>query len=86
VTRPATDVPTPPADDDDIPRFLADLGLPGIVDLHVHFLPERMLRKVWAYFDEAPLHYGTPWPVQYRTAEPSGWPRWASSACGRSRR
>ena len=40
-------------DDDDVPRFLAELGLPGIVDVHVHFLPERMLHKVWAYFDEA---------------------------------
>ena len=70
MTGPATDVPPPPADDDDIPRFLADLGLPGIVDLHVHFLPERMLHKVWAYFDQAQLHYGTPWPVHYRTSEP----------------
>ena len=70
MTGPATDVPTPPADDADLPRFLADLGLPGIVDLHVHFLPERMLRKVWAYFDQAEQHYGTPWPVHYRTSEP----------------
>jgi uncharacterized protein len=70
VTGPATDVSAPPADDDDVPRFLADLGLPGLVDLHVHFLPERMLHKVWAYFDEAQLHYGTPWPVHYRTSEP----------------
>ena len=70
MTAPATDVPAPPAHDDDVPRFLADLGLPGLVDLHVHFLPERMLHKVWAYFDEAQLHYGTPWPVHYRRSEP----------------
>ena len=63
-------VPAPPESDDDVPRFLADLGLPGIVDVHVHFLPERMLRKVWAYFDNASTHYGTPWPIQYRTPEP----------------
>ncbi|MHA6619973.1 amidohydrolase family protein [Pseudonocardia sp. DLS-67] len=62
--------PAPPESDDDVPRFLADLGLPGIVDIHVHFLPERMLRKVWAYFDEAVTHYGTAWPIQYRTPEP----------------
>ena len=86
MTGPATDVPAPPADDDDVPRFLADLGLPGLVDLHVHFLPERMLHKVWAYFDEAQLHYGTPWPVHYQPRSRSGWPRWASSACRRSRR
>lgn len=59
----------PPAGDDDIPRFLADLGLPGIVDVHVHFLPERVLAKVWAYFDAADTHYGRPWPIHYRTSE-----------------
>jgi predicted TIM-barrel fold metal-dependent hydrolase len=63
-------VPPPPESDDDVPRFLADLGVPGIVDIHVHFLPERMLRKVWAYFDQAQAHYGTAWPIQYRTPEP----------------
>jgi predicted TIM-barrel fold metal-dependent hydrolase len=64
------DLPAPPRADDDIPRFLAELGLPGIVDAHVHFLPERMLQKVWAYFDDAQTHYGTSWPIQYRTPEP----------------
>jgi uncharacterized protein len=62
--------PAPPESDDDVPRFLADLGLPGIVDVHVHFLPERVLRKVWAYFDQARTHYGTAWPIHYRTPEP----------------
>jgi uncharacterized protein len=63
------DVPAPPGDDDDVPRFLADLGLPGMVDIHVHFLPEPMLRKVWAFFDQARTHYGTDWPIHYRTPE-----------------
>ncbi|GEL18628.1 amidohydrolase family protein [Pseudonocardia asaccharolytica] len=62
-------LPTPPVDDGDVPRFTADLGLSGLVDAHVHFLPEPVMRKVWAYFDEAETHYGTPWPVQYRTPE-----------------
>lgn len=65
-----TALPAPPRDDDDLPRFIAELGLPGIVDVHVHFLPERMLDKVWAYFDAAEAHYGTAWPVHYRTPEP----------------
>jgi uncharacterized protein len=60
----------PPAQDGDVPRFLAELGVPGIVDVHVHFLPEQVMRKVWAYFDEAAAHYGTAWPIQYRTPEP----------------
>jgi hypothetical protein len=62
-------VPAPPVGDDDVPRFLADLGVPGIVDAHVHFLPEPVMRKVWAYFDQAAEHYGTEWPIQYRTPE-----------------
>jgi uncharacterized protein len=63
-------VPAPPETDDDVPRFLAELGVPGIVDVHVHFLPEPVLRKVWAYFDEAQTNYGTAWPIHYRTPEP----------------
>ncbi len=63
-------VPAPPETDDDVPRFLADLGLPGMVDVHVHVLPEPVLRKVWAYFDRAQTHYGTAWPIHYRTPEP----------------
>jgi hypothetical protein len=39
------------------------------VDLHVHFMPDRVLRKVWAYFDRAQEHYGTAWPVHYRGTE-----------------
>jgi hypothetical protein len=45
------------------------LGLPGLVDLHLHFLPESMLRKVWDYFDQATEHYGMAWPVHYRLPE-----------------
>lgn len=62
-------LPAPPVSDDDVPRFLADLGVPGIVDVHVHFLPERVLAKVWAYFDNAETHYGRAWPIHYRTPE-----------------
>ena len=69
MTGPATDVPAPPADDADVPRFLAELGLPGLVDVHVHFLPERVMDKVWAYFDAAEPHYGMAWPIHYRTSE-----------------
>jgi len=46
------------------------LGLAGLVDLHVHFLPERVMNKVWGYFDHAEQHYGTAWPVQYKVSEP----------------
>ena len=48
--------------DEEIPAFLSDLGVPGIVDAHVHFLPDRLQAAVWAWFDRL-----TPaWPVTYR--------------------
>ena len=64
------DLPAPPEGDADVPRFLAALGLPGLVDVHVHFLPANVLAKVWAYFDRAQEHYGMAWPVHYRLPEP----------------
>lgn len=52
--------------DDDIPGFLAALGVPGIVDAHVHFLPDRLQEAVWRWFDRL-----TPaWPVTYRSPAP----------------
>jgi len=54
-----------PVDDDDVPRYWRELGLPGLVDVHVHFLPERVQAKVWQYFAQARTHYGAPWPVTY---------------------
>ena len=42
------------------------LGLPGVIDIHTHFLPERMLRRVWAHFDEAGPLIGRSWPIEYR--------------------
>lgn len=55
-----------PVSDEDVPDYWAALGLPGLIDSHVHFLPESMQRKVWAYFDDAQRHYGAGWPVHYR--------------------
>ena len=57
-----------PRDDADVPDFWRALGLPGLADVHVHFMPERVLRKVWAFFDDA-NNYGRPWPVTYRYDE-----------------
>jgi predicted TIM-barrel fold metal-dependent hydrolase len=58
-----------PESDEDVPAWVASLGLDGLIDIHVHFLPEPVMNKVWAYFDQAERHYGTPWPVHYRTPE-----------------
>ena len=60
-----------PRSDEEVPGYVAALGLPGLADIHVHFLPEPMQRKVWAYFDAADQHYGWPWPITYRGDEDS---------------
>lgn len=52
--------------DDGVPNWWDRLGLPGLIDIHTHFLPERMLRRVWAHFDEAGPLIGRPWPITYR--------------------
>jgi hypothetical protein len=59
----------PPADDPDVPRYWRELGLPGLVDVHVHFLPERVQAKVWQYFAQAQTHYGASWPITYALPE-----------------
>jgi len=56
--------------DGDIPAYWRALGLPGLADIHIHFLPQPMLEKVWAYFDEGERTYGMAWPVHYRLDEP----------------
>lgn len=45
------------------------LHLPGIVDVHTHFMPRNVLEKVWAYFDSAGPLVGRHWPIRYRHAE-----------------
>ncbi len=47
----------------------AELGLPGIVDVHTHFMPKPVLDKVWNYFDSAGPLVGRHWPIAYRAGE-----------------
>ncbi|MDO3394685.1 amidohydrolase family protein [Nocardioides sp. SOB44] len=46
--------------------FWRGLGLPGLLDVHTHFLPDNIQRRVWAQFDEAGPKIGRPWPIRYR--------------------
>jgi len=55
--------------DADVPSFWQELGLPGIIDAHVHFMPQRVMDKVWAYFDSAGPLTGRKWPIRYRWPE-----------------
>ncbi|MET9516270.1 amidohydrolase family protein [Streptomyces sp. NPDC002994] len=54
---------------EDVRRFWERLGLPGIIDVHTHFMPDQVLRKVWAYFDAVGPLTGTEWPITYRHEE-----------------
>lgn len=57
------------ADVEAVTRFREDHGLDHIVDVHTHFMPKRVMDKVWAYFDSAGPLTGTAWPIQYRHDE-----------------
>lgn len=58
-----------PARDEEVADYLAALGLPGLADVHVHFMPWPVLRKVWDHFDRAAQVYGRAWPITYRGDE-----------------
>jgi predicted TIM-barrel fold metal-dependent hydrolase len=58
-----------PSADAQVSDWVAGLGLPGLIDLHVHFMPDQVQRKVWAFFDRAAREYGTDWPIHYRLPE-----------------
>lgn len=59
-------------DDDEVTsvrRIWSDLGLPGLIDVHTHFMPKPVMDKVWKYFDSAGPLVGRPWPIAYRADE-----------------
>jgi hypothetical protein len=66
---PAADAVRPPSDDADIPAFWRSLGLPGLIDVHTHFMPHNVLTKVWAYFEDF-TEAGLSWTGKYRYEEP----------------
>ncbi|RLV49835.1 amidohydrolase [Nocardioides mangrovicus] len=55
-----------PESDADVPAWWSSLGLPGLVDVHVHFLPPGIQRAVYEVFDAAGPKIGQPWPITYR--------------------
>ena len=52
-----------------VAAFRARVGLDSIIDVHTHFMPERLLAAVWAYFDAAGPLIGRSWPIAYREDE-----------------
>ncbi|HEY3735744.1 MAG TPA: amidohydrolase family protein [Streptosporangiaceae bacterium] len=63
------DEPAVAAEAEAVTRFWRDLGLPGLVDVHTHFMPSNVLTKVWAFFDSGHAAAGKPWPIIYRRPE-----------------
>jgi uncharacterized protein len=51
----------------DVVAFWRRLGLPGLIDVHTHFMPENVLAKVWAFFEDGQA--GAPWPIAYHLPE-----------------
>jgi uncharacterized protein len=54
-----------------VAAFRDRAGLAALVDVHTHFMPERLLAAVWAYFDAAGPLVGREWPIAYREDEQS---------------
>lgn len=52
-----------PTNDGALAAFLADIGAPGIVDTHVHVMPDSLQQAVWRYFDALT---DPPWPIAVR--------------------
>jgi predicted TIM-barrel fold metal-dependent hydrolase len=46
--------------------FAQRLGIPGLFDVHTHFLPPRVMAKVREQFDTAGPLIGRSWPLEYR--------------------
>jgi hypothetical protein len=52
-----------------VAAFRERAGLASLIDVHTHFMPERLLAAVRAYFDAAGPLIGRPWPIFYRQDE-----------------
>lgn len=58
-----------PREDSDLVGWVDELGLPGLFDVHVHFLPPPILRRVWEHFDASGPLIGRSWPITYRWSD-----------------
>ncbi|MDJ1137321.1 amidohydrolase family protein [Streptomyces iconiensis] len=52
-----------------VAEFRGRVGLPRLIDVHTHFMPQRVLAKVWAYFEAAGPLVGRHWPIAYKEDE-----------------
>ena len=52
-----------------VAAFWKNLGLPGLIDVHTHFMPPNVLAKVWAFFERDRGAVGQAWPILYQQPE-----------------
>ena len=52
-----------------VTAFWRALGLPGLIDVHTHFMPGNVMAKVWDFFDRGSTESGHAWPIAYRRSE-----------------
>ena len=67
-------------------EFWERLGLPGLVDSHVHFPPPNIQRAVYAQFDAGGPKIGREWPIRYRQSHAERIEIPGAMACAASRR
>ncbi len=58
--------PLEPTTDAEVPAFWQALGVPGLIDLHVHFLPPPIMARVWEHFEARGPLIGLEWPITYQ--------------------
>jgi len=54
-----------------VAAFADRVGVASLIDVHTHFMPERLLAAVRAYFDRTGPLIGRAWPIAYREDEQS---------------
>ncbi|GAS89327.1 amidohydrolase family protein [Mycolicibacterium brisbanense] len=57
------------SESESVRQIWSSLGLPGMVDVHTHFMPKNVMDKVWQYFDAQGPMIGREWPITYRAEE-----------------
>jgi len=55
--------------DSSVPEWISRLQIPGLYDMHVHFLPPPVMARVWEHFDLAGPLIGREWPITYRGSD-----------------
>ena len=56
-------------EDSSVAQWASAVGIPGLYDVHVHFMPPPVMDRVWEHFDSAGPLIGREWPITYRGSD-----------------